>query len=231
MNYLSIPRRIALLIVAFVCCLALFGAWSYQAFERNRINGDLYQKINERQKLVADVMPPPLFLLEAYQLAMEVSGAQNRYQIDELADRAMVKKTEFQQSHLDWQKSPIDADLRRLLNASRAPGDALFDALFNRLIPAMRAGQKEEMAYAQQAVVQAFEAHRQLVVEVVALATTQVAAVETSVEQEIIRTERLLLLGVLLQPAAAAVRRRRDHQLLAAAAQAAAGLLLEEVAV
>ena len=198
MNKLSISQRIALLIAAFVTCMALFGAWTYQAFERNRINGALYKEIYKRQDLVAQVLPPPMFLLEAYQLAMEIRVARSRYEIDALAARALVKKTEFLQAHLDWQKTAIDPELRGLLNASRAPGEALFDTLFNQVLPAIRAGRKDDLDYAQQAVTQAFEAHRLAILSVVALATKQVAEVEASAGAEIARTERLLLLGMLL---------------------------------
>ena len=60
MNKLSISQRVALLLASFVTCIALVGAWAYLAFERNRINGPLYEELAQRKALLAQVLQPLL---------------------------------------------------------------------------------------------------------------------------------------------------------------------------
>ena len=46
-----------------------------QAFERVRINGPLYKAIDGGQAVVADILPPPLFIVESHLTVFELIDA------------------------------------------------------------------------------------------------------------------------------------------------------------
>lgn len=198
MNRLSIAQRMALLIAALLGFILGFGALTHIAFERYRINGPLYKEIVDRKNLVAQVLPPPMLLLEAYQLSLEIHDAKDWVQLDALAEQLARQRRIYEEEHRVWQSISIDPELRRLLDATRVPGGQMFEEAFDELIPARRAGNPEALDAALQAVNNAFLVHKQGVQALLDKTAQQVVAAESRAEAEVDRSTKWLAIALLL---------------------------------
>ena len=60
---LKLSHRLAVLIVIFSAGFILYGLWSFKTLQEWKVNGPVYQKIVQSKDLIADVLPPPEYIL------------------------------------------------------------------------------------------------------------------------------------------------------------------------
>ena len=72
---LSIRTRLTLLAGTSVAGLAIFGALAWRAIETVKVGGPHYRAIVQSKDLIADVLPPPAYIIEAYLTAYEIVEA------------------------------------------------------------------------------------------------------------------------------------------------------------
>jgi hypothetical protein len=66
MQNLSIRQRFGLLIAVFLTGFIVFFGFAYKLLMDYRINSPLYETIIQKKDLIADVLPPPNFIVESY---------------------------------------------------------------------------------------------------------------------------------------------------------------------
>ncbi|GLH80838.1 methyl-accepting chemotaxis protein [Bradyrhizobium sp. SSBR45G] len=161
---------ISAIIAAFGIVLALgFGAvvlTSAYALRELKVGGPLYSKIKLGNDLVADILPPPEYVLEAY---LEATLAmRNPKNVDTHVQKLAQLKKDYEERKAFWSGSALESDLKTLLvERSDAEVRKFWQAAEGELIPALRAGDtaKAEAAYAR--VSEAYGAHRAVIDQLV----------------------------------------------------------------
>ncbi|CCD99251.1 methyl-accepting chemotaxis protein [Bradyrhizobium sp. STM 3809] len=157
---------ISAVIAAFGLVLALgFGAvvlTSAYALRELKVGGPLYSKIKLGNDLVADILPPPEYVIEAY---LEATLAlRNPKNVDAHVKKLAQLKKDYDDRKAFWTGSPLEPDLKALLvERSDAEVKMFWQAAETDLIPALRAGDvaKAEAAYARLST--AYAAHRAVI--------------------------------------------------------------------
>lgn len=62
--HFTIARRLLLLVGVFVAGLAIYGLWSFRTLHTLKVNGPVYQHIAQGKDLVADILPPPNYIID-----------------------------------------------------------------------------------------------------------------------------------------------------------------------
>src|SRR5207302_215550 len=73
---LGIKSKLALLTGIFVFGFTIFGAFSYATLNTVKINGPYYRTIADGKDLVADILPPPEYIIEVAKMANAQTSAQ-----------------------------------------------------------------------------------------------------------------------------------------------------------
>jgi len=111
------------------------------AFERVRINGPLYKAIDGGQAVVADILPPPLFIVETHLAVFELIDAQahgDTTRVGLLESRLQEREAEFKARHLEWARTlPAGTVRSALVEASYAPAATYFQVVDRELLPAL----------------------------------------------------------------------------------------------
>ncbi|MCL6708735.1 methyl-accepting chemotaxis protein [Pseudomonas sp. R2.Fl] len=162
--------RSLILFGCFVCVgmLASVGIQTY-AFNKLRVNGPSYHQIVNGKDLVADILPPPLYVVESYSLALEATehpelAEQNLKRIEE------VLKPAYDDRHAYWVGSDLEPSLRqKLLNDVISTGDIFWKVLAEEIKPALLANADASQAFDH--LHTAFHDHDKVVNELVAMAT------------------------------------------------------------
>jgi methyl-accepting chemotaxis protein len=165
-----------------------------------RIGGALYDKINQGKDLVADILPPPEYVIEAY---LEATLALNKSK--SLAD----SKTSLAQLHKDyderrefWRKSDLPADLIEKLTKKSDDSVQLFwNSVERELLPALEKGDQAGAARAYAEAAKAYAAHRTVIDQVVSDANDLNAAIESEAKargQMVLIAASSILAGLLL---------------------------------
>lgn len=121
---------IALLIVAFSIC-----GWSVAEI---RFGGPIYRATALQDELLADILPPPAFVVEPYLHATLITTSPDLVE-SELA--AIEENHEaYRQRHAYWQTAPVPEDLRASVNETMRRADAFWETMDTRFVPAVKAG-------------------------------------------------------------------------------------------
>jgi methyl-accepting chemotaxis protein len=194
---LTIRSRLLLTIGIFVAgLLALFTIswWSSGAVQ---VNGPLYSRIVSGKDLVADVLPPPAYAIEAYFVVLQMHGADTKTRV-KLEERLGGLRKDFEDRQQFWRKELAAGPVRDAFEASGESGRAFFSILESEVLSAFAKGNVAEQEAALSHASERFDRHRADVMKLVDLAGKQNTAVEEEAKGMITSQSRLLVIFGLL---------------------------------
>ncbi len=141
LNNLSFRSKLIVLLAIPVVGLIAFGIFSISMTRTLQVNGPLYQEIVMGKDLVADVLPPPEYILESYLVTYQIVYATERQAIPPLVDRLKQLQTEYASRHEFWQKALPEGPMKRtLVEQSYQPAQRFYEIAQNDVIPAVMSG-------------------------------------------------------------------------------------------
>jgi methyl-accepting chemotaxis protein len=190
---LGIRKRFAILLSIFVAGFAVFGLWSFKTLNELQVNGPLFQRIVKNKDLVADILPPPAYIIESYLTALQISTAPAA-QREALVQTLVRLRKEYNRAHDKWQSSGISPALEDgLLRQADAPAQKFYSVVFDVLIPAAQQEDKAAIAKALQSAELSYEQHRKAIDGVVTLANRLVEADQNDAQGRVQLASGLLL--------------------------------------
>jgi len=198
-NQLKLSAKLLILTLVVLSGLTLFAAVAFDTLDAVRVHGTLYEEIQDDNELIADVMPPPLYVVEAYLTAHELAAARDKRESAMLIERVRLLRREYDERHGHWaSRLPSGALRSALVNDAHVTAVELFDALEQELIP-IAGAQDPGAAYALVTgpIKRAYGKHRSAIDRVVKLTKDLHAAQESSAEAlvELRRNEMLAVAG------------------------------------
>ncbi len=161
-------QRFTVLIALFTAGFLLYGAWSFKTLEELKVNGPLYQRIVQCRNLIADILPPPEYVIESCLVTMQMHDAADKAEVD----RLKVLKGDYDIRHAFWQKEVLEKDLAdAFLRSAHDPTTAFYGVAFNEFIPVVQKQDKDVANTAKGRMKQHDEAHCKAVHQVVQMTT------------------------------------------------------------
>lgn len=187
--------------ILFAVCVFVY--FNLQANKQVAINGDQYNKIIDQKDLAADVLPPPEYLIESWQLILQ-HVAMNETSTSQLQENIHKLRNDFETRHLYWQQKLQDADIKQLVTKKLyTSGQAFFEIYDTKLLPALKAQgnealDKKNIELALTELNTTYQAHRKIVDEVVNYTTQASKGLELETAQVITHSEITNYLMVLI---------------------------------
>lgn len=186
-NRLSVGAKLYCLMALFTTSFVGYAVWSYNTLQTAKVHGPYYQRIVQGKDLIADILPPPEYIIEAYLYAIQVhdqaEGKEDLAKIEASLKQLQKLKADYDTRHEYWLKELTDEALRTaLLTNAHEPAVEFFRLVENELAPACLSGNTEkahELIHGP--VVQAYVAHREAIDHAVKLSTERNAADEAEV--------------------------------------------------
>jgi methyl-accepting chemotaxis protein len=198
---LTVRSKLSLLIMIFVSGFAAFGWWSHDTLNLVKVGGPYYKSIAQGKDVIADVVPPPEYLLEAYLVVLQMADETDRTQIETLAERSKVLRSDYEARHEFWLKDLAEGRIRDLmLIRSYRPAMQFLDIRDREFIPAVLRGQSDRAKELARGILrQRYEEHLAATLEVVETAKQMNREVEQSAAQVVsARSSVLVMLGCLI---------------------------------
>ena len=132
----TIARNLAA--VGIAVSIGMFASFGLQqaALERLKVNGPVYEQIIYGKDLIADILPPPLFVVESYMLSHEANDFPDLVDAN-LAKIATLKKA-YEDRRAYWQTTRLPKPLLdELNNEVIAKGDIFWQVMEKDVIPAL----------------------------------------------------------------------------------------------
>ena len=110
----TMQRKMQILLGAFAACFVVFALGSYLTVSAASVNGPYYHQIAQAKDLVADVLPPPTYIIESYLVSLEMSQEENRDALKQLSAKSRALRAEYEARHAFWvsQASPPSISAR-----------------------------------------------------------------------------------------------------------------------
>ena len=179
--------KLALLIGCIGLGCAVFGTLVWRMVDRIKVNGPLYAQIIVGKDVVADILPPPEYIIESYLTTMLLADARSADQVDALAGRLQALEAEYEARQAYWRNHLEPGPMRELmLVRARAPAARFFDLARSRLVPLIREDRRQEAtALLRGEMAEAYALHRAAVDELVVEANAFAQATEAGAAREL----------------------------------------------
>jgi len=179
---LKLSTKLSVLVGVFSVGFVAFTLLAWGTITRVKVNGPLYHEIALGKDLVADVLPPPEYVIESYLLVLNlVDGTNDAAEVTALIDRGKALRREYDERHGYWTTQlPAGAISEALLVRSYGPALEFFDVRDKEIIPALLAGNTEKAkSLAHGELKKHYEEHRRAIDDVVRLTNAQNSAAES----------------------------------------------------
>jgi methyl-accepting chemotaxis protein len=183
---LNIKMRFMIIAASLIIGFALFGCATFKAMNTLNVNGPIYYRIVQGKDLIADVLPPPEYIIESYLVVLQTTQTENVAEIEQLKKRFETLKGEYDMRHQYWQDQQLEEELNELLlKRSYQTAQAFYSEAQQSFFPAIQTANREVALASLQKMRQAYEAHRAVIDEVVHLTTERNAADEAQARSTI----------------------------------------------
>jgi methyl-accepting chemotaxis protein len=186
MRSLDIKTRFTILLACFTLGFIVYGTWSIKLLREVRVTGPIYDRIVQSKDLVADILPPPEYIIESYLIAFQLQAATGGPEQERLLQRMQALQAEYDTRHQFWLQQALEPALKQaFLTDAHGPAQEFYGVVQREFIPAIRKQDKDAAAAAMQRLRSHYEQHRQAIDRVVEMANKR------SVDDEAAARERI----------------------------------------
>ena len=210
--------QMGLMVLVFLTGFILSSAVSKYGLRQVMVNGPLYQQIARDQELIADILPPPAYIIDAYanvlQLKLAIENGADEETVQRLLADSQRTRQDYEERLSYWRSVLPEGEIRQSLTEQAAdPAREFFDIRDRQVIPALLAGETaraEELIWNE--LRPRFEAHRSAIDRTVELGYASVNNSEQSAKGVVARVNVLVpavsLISALLATLLAALMAR-----------------------
>lgn len=198
MQNIQIKSKLIVLGVLFLAAIMVVGSISWSIIGTVKVNGPLYKKIALGNELVADILPPPEYIIESYLNALQMMTESDQGKLDQLIKHSSELKDAYLSRHDYWVKALPEGDLKKtLVEESYQSAMAFFQIQDEKFIPALKIKNTAEIAAQIKLMEAQYSQHRLAIDKVVGLMNTENHMTEAE-STKITRDSMVLLASVII---------------------------------
>lgn len=189
-SHITIKMRFIIILITLIMGFASFGLATFTAMKKLNVNGEIYQDIVRDKDLVADVLPPPEYIIESYLVALQLMQSDDSNEINALIQNFDKLKNDYDARHNYWKtrEHELGSELKlSLLDTSYTAALAFYSEAKQQFIPAILKGSHETALASLIKMRESYQKHRLAIDEVVNVATAQSVSDETLAQNIISR--------------------------------------------
>ncbi len=192
----SLTVRTAMAPLVALLALLMVAVFAHRSVLDNSVDGPRFAHIVQSKDLLADILPPPLYVLEAYAVALELPFQPPADQAESMR-RLQTLHAEFVERQRYWQKQTLPPELARQLNAALIQqGDAVFTLALGEWSEAVQRGDRVRQGELRTQLKALYDAQRAAVDATVVLSKRWDDALVAESRAYVSQTERALAICV-----------------------------------
>jgi methyl-accepting chemotaxis protein WspA len=181
LSRMQFRSRIGLLVAVFVAGLVCSTLMQWFVQAKLQVNGPMYQRIVQGKDIVADVLPPPEYIIESYLILFQIMDEADATRRATLIEKLTQLESEYNQRHEFWLRELEEGALKEeLVVRGYAPARDFYRLVKDQILPNLGDGRPQEDVWAivRGSARASYEQHRRAIDEVVKLANARNAADE-----------------------------------------------------
>lgn len=212
LDRLSARAQLLSLIGSFLFGFLALGLLSQAIMYEVKVGGPIYSKVSLQKDLVADILPPPEFLIEAWQVTLEMTIAPAQ-DLPGLAEKSAALRKEYEVRHEYWNQQLTEGPVKnQIVNAAWKPGKMFLELRDQQFIPALLAGNRDAALALLPTLKAHYTEHRRQIDATVKLAEAEGTKTEASARNVIENGTWLLIIFTTLMAAVIAVMARSVYR-------------------
>ena len=192
----NIKLSVKVVIILFAS-FSIFGGVCYWTLNELKVNGPIYFEVIRNKDLVADILPPPEYIIESYLIVQQMLNEQNSEKLKILQSEGNRLKKEYEERHAYWEKNLPTGPVRDLLlKTSYEPAMNFFALRDEKFVPAILAAkEKTTIILLSNELTSLYDQHRKAIDQAVGTANEKNSQHEVTVSKTITRRV-ILLIGI-----------------------------------
>jgi len=181
----SVLQQIIFLALVCITGIAVVSVTAYTIISKVKVTGPIYQQLVQGKDLVADILPPPEYIIESYLVVLQSARESDPARIQGYQERFKKLQGEYEGRHAFWLKELAEGEAKQLLvEASYRPATDFYRAALSDFFPALLAGDQAKANDTIARLTALYDAHRGHIDKLVSLTNAKGA----QIEQETART-------------------------------------------
>jgi len=193
---------VTIALAGFVCD----AVYMYSLMAKVSVNGPIDKEMEMNSDLVADILPPPEYIIEAYLTTLQMRDEKNPESLEKLISKFEVLKKDYIARHIFWKQELPNGELKTAMTEkSYDPAMVFLDIVEKQYIPAVRSHDATKIdALINGSLKDAYEKHRAAIEDTVKLAEDESSLIKKSVDKTIRWTQissicfALIIMGVVI---------------------------------
>ena len=181
---MKLSHRFAALFALIVAGFAVYGFWSFRTLNELKVNGPTYQRIVQGKDLIADILPPPEYIIESYLVSLQAISASGPERKVLLADLDRLK-ADYDTRRAYWTKETLEPAIRQQMDLAHQSAQEFFQIAMTQFRPALEQDNAAGAAGALALMTQRYAVHRAAINRTVELATARTTADEAAARSAI----------------------------------------------
>jgi len=167
---------IGVIVFGLVAVIGALGQWGIDSTAKAAA------EMGKGKDVVADILPPPLYLVESQLTALEALRTQGSARSEAIATLKRLR-AEYEDRNRYWERTELDPRVKAsLLGEQRTQGDAYWKLVESEFVPALEAGDEDAAQMAVKRLDERYQAHRAGVNATVTSATAYAGAAFKTLE-------------------------------------------------
>jgi len=199
MKNAKIRTKLLMLFLLFFTGMILYAFFSFKTINAVKITGTTYNDIIRNKDLVADILPPPSYIIESYLTVYQLSEERNVNKQNELENYLQSLEKDYMTRHAFWEKELPEGDMRTdMLSGAYDPAVEFYRIADTEFIPAVKNGDYEKASgLLRGPLEEAYRTHRLYINRIVSQANTQSTIIEHQTES-ILKQASIQMLGLFI---------------------------------
>jgi len=195
MTKLSLKSKLVATCVLIALGLVTLMVIMAVSTERIKVTGPIYQDIVQGKDLIADILPPPEYILESYLVVLQAGREKSSEKAPQYLERLKKLRAEYEDRHAYWIKELHDGKIKSLLlEQSYVPAVTFFDAAERSYFPALISDNHDQADKVLiEVLAPSYESHRKVIDEIVTLTTAQNAEIEKNAISVLSKSNTLVI--------------------------------------
>jgi methyl-accepting chemotaxis protein len=190
----SVLQQIVFLALVSITGLMVLSVAAFSVLNKVKVTGPVYQEIVQGKDLVADILPPPEYVIESYLVVLQADHDADPAKLPQYLERLKKLKGEFDERHDYWKKELPEGEAKKLIvEGSYQPAAAFYATALNEFFPALMAGDRVKAGGAITKLSAEYEAHRKQVDRLVTLTNAKNDQIEKQAGSMLGRYAALML--------------------------------------
>ncbi|MBT0571563.1 methyl-accepting chemotaxis protein [Curvibacter sp. CHRR-16] len=155
---MRLGQRFMVLAAVVLAGFFLFGGWTFYALSQLKLDGPVYQKIVQAKDLTADILPPPLFIVETYLVTTQAINAPSSEQEKLFAQLPKLQK-DFWDRKQFWDQQSLPQEVKEPLELAAKQAKIIFDLINKEVVPSLKANDISSVNLAMIEIQKAYDLH------------------------------------------------------------------------